>query len=38
MNIKIIKTEKEYEEALARIEELFDIVPGDPKEDEFDLL
>jgi HTH-type transcriptional regulator / antitoxin HigA len=38
MNIKIIKTEKEYEEALARIEELFDIIPGDPKEDEFDLL
>lgn len=38
MKSKIIKTEKEYKEALARIEELFDITPGDPEEDEFDLL
>jgi HTH-type transcriptional regulator / antitoxin HigA len=38
MKKKSITTEKEYKEALARIEELFDILPGDPNEDEFDLL
>jgi HTH-type transcriptional regulator / antitoxin HigA len=38
MNKQSITTEKEYKEALTRIEELFDILPGDPNEDEFDLL
>lgn len=38
MNIKIIKNENEYKAALARIEELFDIQEGDPREDELELL
>jgi HTH-type transcriptional regulator / antitoxin HigA len=38
MKRQTIKTEKEYKEALARIEELFNILPGDPKEEEFDLI
>jgi antitoxin component HigA of HigAB toxin-antitoxin module len=35
MNRQTIKTEKEYKEALTRIEELFNILPGDPNEEEF---
>ena len=38
MNIKIIKTEAEYEEALARIDALIDAAPGSPQVDELDLL
>src|SRR3990172_1081732 len=38
MNIKIIKTEAEYEEALARIDSLMDAPPGSPQEDELELL
>ena len=38
MNIKIIKTEAEYEEALARIDALMDAAPGSPQVDELDLL
>ena len=38
MNIKIIKTEKEYEEALLRIEELMKIEKGSPLEEELELL
>ena len=38
MDWKIINTEKEYEKALARFEELFDAGPGTPESDEADLL
>ena len=38
MNWKIIKTEKEYHKAIARIEELFDFQPGSPEFDELELL
>lgn len=38
MILSTIKTEKEYNEALLRIEELFDIPVGDPNESELDLL
>ena len=37
MNIKIIKTDAEYEEALARIDALMDAAPGSPQEDELEL-
>jgi len=37
-NIKTIKNEKEYKNALSRIEELFDIPKDDPNEDELELL
>lgn len=36
--IKIIKTEKEYEAALKRIEALMDAAPGSSEEEELDLL
>ena len=36
--IKIIKTEKEYEEALARIDALMDADPGSIQEEELELL
>lgn len=38
MKVRLIKTEKEYNEALARVDELFDVVPGDPNYDEAELL
>lgn len=38
MNAKIIKTKTDYKAALARIEELFDAVPGTPGGDELELL
>ena len=38
MNIKILKTEKEYETALERIDAIFDAKPNTPKGDEFELL
>ena len=37
MRPKVIKTETEYEAALARLDELFDAKPGTPKGDEFEL-
>ena len=38
MKIKPIKTDKDYQSALARIEELMDAHPGSPEEDELDVL
>jgi HTH-type transcriptional regulator/antitoxin HigA len=38
MKPKVIKTEEQYEEALARIEELMDAQAGTPEGDEFELL
>lgn len=38
MTPKLIKTEADHEEALARIEEIFDAKPGTPEGDEFELL
>lgn len=38
MKPKVIKTEAEYEVALARVEEIFDAKPGTPKGDELELL
>jgi HTH-type transcriptional regulator/antitoxin HigA len=35
---KIIKTEKDYERALARINDLMDADPGTPEGDELELL
>jgi len=35
---RVIKTEAQYEATLARIEEIFDAVPGTPQGDELDLL
>ena len=35
---KVIKTEKEYENALARINDLIDADPGSPEGDEMELL
>jgi HTH-type transcriptional regulator/antitoxin HigA len=35
---KIIKTEKDYEKALARINDLMDADPGTPEGDELELL
>ncbi len=35
---KVIKTEKEYEKALARINDLMDADPGMPEGDELELL
>jgi HTH-type transcriptional regulator/antitoxin HigA len=35
---KVIKTEKEYESALARINDLMDADPGTPEGDELELL
>lgn len=37
-NVKLIKTEEEYQAALARINELFDITPEDKRFDEIELL
>jgi HTH-type transcriptional regulator/antitoxin HigA len=38
MNIKPIKTKKDYEQALARLEVIFDAKKGSPKGDELELL
>lgn len=38
MKPKVIKTEAEHAEALARIEEIYDAKPGTPEGDEFELL
>lgn len=38
MKPKVIKTQAEYESAMARVEELFDARPGTPKGDELELL
>ncbi|NPA43714.1 MAG: helix-turn-helix domain-containing protein [Chlorobi bacterium] len=38
MNIKPIKTEADYQQALARLEEIFDAVPGTPEGDELEVL
>jgi HTH-type transcriptional regulator / antitoxin HigA len=38
MEIKPIRTEKDYEAALARIEQIFDAEPGSPDGDELEIL
>lgn len=38
MNIKPIKTEKDYQAALNRLEEIFDASEGTPESDELDVL
>ena len=38
MEIKPIRTEKDYEDALARIEEIFDAEPDTPEGDELEIL
>ena len=38
MNVKVIRTEKEYEDALARLELIFDAVPGTDAGDEVEVL
>jgi HTH-type transcriptional regulator/antitoxin HigA len=38
MRLKMIKTEEEYQEALAILDKLMDAVPGSPEEEELDLL
>lgn len=38
MDIKLIKTEKDYEQALERLKEIFDASPGTSDEDEAELL
>ncbi len=38
MNIRPIKTEKDYEDALAEIEKIFDASPGTPEGDRLDIL
>lgn len=38
MNIKPIKTERDYEVALSRLEEIFDAKTGTPESDELDIL
>jgi len=38
MDIKPIKTEKDYQKALTRLEEIFDPRPGTSKGDELDIL
>ncbi|MEZ4772326.1 MAG: helix-turn-helix domain-containing protein [Bacteroidia bacterium] len=38
MNIKLIKTEADYENALARLEEIFDTPKGSPEGDELEIL
>lgn len=37
-NVKPIRTERDYEAALARVDELMDAVPGSPEGDELDVL
>jgi len=38
MNIKPIKTEKDYEKALARVEELWGVDENTPEGEEFEVL
>ena len=38
MRLKVIKTKKDYNEALERLEKIFDAKPGSPKGDELDIL
>ncbi len=38
MNIRPIKTEKDYEDTLAEIEKVFDASPGTPEGDRLDVL
>jgi HTH-type transcriptional regulator/antitoxin HigA len=38
MNIKPIKSEKDYQEALARVDVLFEAAAGTPESDELDVL
>lgn len=38
MKIKPIKTDKDYNQALERLEEIFDAKPGTPEGDELDVL
>jgi len=38
MNIKPIKTKKNYQETLKRIEQIWDALPGTPESDELDIL
>lgn len=38
MDVKLIKTEDEYNEALSRIDELFDVTPESKEFDEVELL
>jgi HTH-type transcriptional regulator/antitoxin HigA len=38
MNIKPIKNEEDYQEALSRLEEIFDATEGTPESDELDVL
>ena len=38
MDIKPIRTEEEYEIALARLEKIWDAEPGTPESDELDVL
>jgi HTH-type transcriptional regulator/antitoxin HigA len=38
MNIKVIKTEKDYKMAIKRIEDIWDAAPNSKEEDELDVL
>ena len=38
MQFKILKTDKDYEQALNRLDEIFDAKPNTPKGNEFELL
>jgi len=38
MNIKLIKTESDYDQALARLEKIFDAKPGSEEGDELEVL
>lgn len=38
MNIKVIKSEQDYQEALLRIDDIFNATPNTPEGDELDLL
>ncbi len=38
MKLKLIKTEKNYNEALERLEQVFDATPGTPEGDELEVL
>lgn len=38
MEIKVLKTEEDYDEALARADEIFDAIAGSPEGDELELL
>lgn len=38
MNIKVLKTEKDYEDALERLDQIFDAAENTPEGDEAELL